>query len=327
MKTRSLALSVCWLLVFTPASAEQPDSAPPSQPPAAPSPETGSGRHHGPREGRTRHGHPPGCRCCGGRPLGIPFGYGYGYGGGWGGYGGVTIGAPIYSPTSLFDRLLFFGLSRSSPSPRTPTVRPRHHLEMSSPEARARAARQIELGDEAFARQQYAQAMGRYRNAIKAAPDRGEAQFRLAQAYLATGKFAQAADAIARGLRFDPSWPESGFNVQQFYAGNEAARLAHLERLAETARDDFDNPVLLFLLGYQLYFSHEPERALPFFERAMLLADDPDPILAFLQSSPRDLADRSTDPTNEASPGPKPGEDSQDDAHPAGGATPEAQKI
>ena len=310
MKTCCLGLTLSVLLPLS-ATAEQPASD--GQPKSGRAHHE-TGEHHGHGNTHRHHEHPPGCIT----PL---FLYGgYGYGGGFGGYTGIAIGQPGFSPALPFNR------SRVAPSRRPSRVR-RARSAMSSPEARARAARHLELGDRAFRKQEYARAMGRYRKAIKAAPDRAEARFRLAQAYLATGKFTQAVEAITRGLSLDPSWPEGDFNIKRFYDGNELSRLAHLERLAEAVRGDRDNADLLFLLGYQLYFSGEPDRALPFFERAWDLANNQDLVLPFLQAQPRELVENLGDAPEDALP-PRPSPEGPiEESEPADATPPQSQKI
>jgi len=345
MKACCLGLTLSVLLSLS-AAAEQPATppAPGGQPKARSAPHE-TGEHPRQGEAHRKHGHPPGCACCTGQPILIAplfsqggYGYGYGggsggygggyggYGGGLGGYNGISIGQPWYSPVSPFDLFSSVNRFRAAPSRRPRRVR-RTRSAMSSPEARARAARHLELGDRSFHEQKYARAMGRYRRAIKAAPDRAEARFRLAQAYFATGKFNQAVEAIARGLLLDPSWPEGDFNVKQFYDGNELSRLAHLEKLAEAVRDDRDNADLLFLLGYQLYFGDEPDRALPFFERAWDLAHNPDLVLPFLQAPPRELVEKLDDaPDDHLPPRPSP-DDPVEESGPADSTPPASQKI
>lgn len=329
MKACCLGLTLSVLLPLS-AAADQPATPPASggQPKAGRAPHE-TGEHHRHPNTHRKHGHPPDCACCGDQPILIAplfFHGGHGYGGGYGGYNGITIGQPGFLPASLFNRFSSVNRFRAAPSRRPARVR-RARTSMSSPEARARAARHLELGDRSFHKQEYARAMGRYRKAIKAAPDRAEARFRLAQAYFATGKFSQAIEALTRGLLLDPSWPEGDFDIKQFYDGNELSRLAHLERLAEAVRDDMDNADLLFLLGYQLYFSGEPDRALPFFERAWDLGEHPDLVLPFLQATPRELVEKpAVEPEDDLPPRPSPGNPTEE-SEPADSTPLKSQKI
>jgi Flp pilus assembly protein TadD len=60
----------------------------------------------------------------------------------------------------------------------------------------------------------------------------------------------------------------------------------HLERLRQTLRKHPDDPVLLFLLGYQLWFDGRKEEARPLFRRALPRAADRAAIERFLRALP-----------------------------------------
>lgn len=153
---------------------------------------------------------------------------------------------------------------------------------MANAEAMARAQRFIDFGDAKFAEGQYHAALQRYKDAAIAAPLWGEVYFRQGHALTVLGRYDQAATAYRRGMRNQPDWPQSDFNLLELFGGNRAALLASRERLAEAAADAPDDADMLFLLGVQIYFSGERERAQPFFREALELAQDRAHIEPFL---------------------------------------------
>lgn len=153
----------------------------------------------------------------------------------------------------------------------------------SHPEAQARARRFEQQGDRQFREKNYARAYELYRSARRAAPELAEVHFRIAQALTALGRFTSAVTAIQRGLRLDPTWPESEFDLNDLYGDDPLPLLSHQERLAIALADDMDNPDLLFLLGWQLFFTGQRAKARPFFERAAQLTGDSGHILPFLR--------------------------------------------
>jgi tetratricopeptide (TPR) repeat protein len=240
-----------------------------------------------------------------------PYGYSYSYY-----YNG--IGYPYYA--NGLDYLTQMGVSAqslaatlnahrrgyaatASAPAREPAIRPSH------PQAQARARRLIQEGDRRFRDKQYARAYDVYRSARRAAPDLAEVHFRIAQTLTALGRYTSAVTAIERGLRVDPTWPDSDFDLSDLYGDDPLPLLSHKERLAMALRDDMDNPDLLFLLGYQLFFTGDRARARPFFERAVQLTGDPSHLLPFLhvpvEELPNDRAVRLAEP-DDADQGPAP---------------------
>jgi tetratricopeptide (TPR) repeat protein len=168
------------------------------------------------------------------------------------------------------------GQAAAAPAALPEPPRPSH------PQARARARRFEHDGDEKFREKQYTRAYELYRSARRAAHDLPEVHFRIAQTLTALGHYTSAVTAIQRGLRLDPDWPASDFDLNELYGGDPLPLLSHKERLAMALRDDMDNPDLLFLLGYELFFSGDRAQARPFFERAAQLTGDPSHIVPFL---------------------------------------------
>ncbi len=157
-----------------------------------------------------------------------------------------------------------------------------------APEAdpKAENARQAKLGKQAFAKEEYARAAERFRQATAVMPQDPETHFLLAQAYFATGKYREAVAAIQEGLHWQPEWPTAKFRPRDLYGANAAEFTDHLKALEEAAQRLPNDPVLLFLLGYQLWFDGRQEEARRLFERAARLVADPAHIEPFLRSKP-----------------------------------------
>jgi hypothetical protein len=150
------------------------------------------------------------------------------------------------------------------PPPREPP------LPVPAPEADLRAvyARQVALARQAFAAGEYGRAELRLRDAIAAVPDEPEAYFLLAQTRFALGKYREAIDAITAGMRLRPDWPTATFRPLELYDGNVAEYAEHMQRLAEAFTRWPDDPVLLFLSAYEMWFDGRKAEATALFERA-----------------------------------------------------------
>jgi hypothetical protein len=144
------------------------------------------------------------------------------------------------------------------------------------PEAdpRAESARQIALGKGAFAAGEYGRAAQRFRQAVQADPGNAPAHFLLAQAEVALGKYDPAVAAIQAGLRLDPDWPTASFRPVTLYDGNVADLPQHLQALEGALARHPDDPILLFLHAYQLWFDGRQEEARRLFQRAAAVAPD-----------------------------------------------------
>lgn len=203
---------------------------------------------------------------------------------------GYYYGPPVYFDFGYYPQPWDFGYSWSDPYPPIataplpqPLVAPENvepklpgKPRPSNPEAVARAARYLTAGDEHFAAQRYRDANARYRTATETAPDLVEAFFRQGQALLATTQYELAGKAFKRGLRLGPKWPQASFDLADLYGANLAAKSAHMEALAAAAGDAPHDGTLWLLVGLELYFDGQRERALPFFRKAASLLADAD---------------------------------------------------
>jgi Tetratricopeptide repeat len=137
------------------------------------------------------------------------------------------------------------------------------------------AARQMTLGKQAFAAQEYGRAAARFQEAIRVAPDEALAYFLLAQADLALGKYREATAAIHEGLRRKADWPASDFRPIELYGGNVADYTEHLDQLRQAQNQNPNDPVLLFLYAYQLWFDGRQDEARILFRKALPLVTEP----------------------------------------------------
>jgi tetratricopeptide (TPR) repeat protein len=141
--------------------------------------------------------------------------------------------------------------------------------------AKLENARQIRLGREAFAGREYSRAERRFHEAIAVLPQDHLAYFLLAQARVALGKYQEAVASIHAGMRLQTNWPTALFWPRDLYESNGADYTEHLKRLADAQALYADDPVLLFLYGYELWFDDRREEARPFFQRAAVKSADP----------------------------------------------------
>ena len=148
-----------------------------------------------------------------------------------------------------------------------------------------RSIRYQAQGDEYFAKANYLQAYGHYKQAITAAPTRPEPRFRLALALAATTNYSLAVEEIKRAMRFDPNWPQTGPQLDELFgAENILGKNAVLHKVAGWVREDIRDPDRLFLMGVLLHFNDDPDKSHTFFEASSTLATVPIYAQAFLEA-------------------------------------------
>jgi hypothetical protein len=147
--------------------------------------------------------------------------------------------------------------------------------------------RHIRLGREAFAAREYGRAERRFQDAVGVLPQDSLAYFLLAQTQLAQGKYQESVAAIQAGLRLNANWPSALFWPRDLYEGNVADYVEQMKTLADTQARFGEDPVLLFLLGYELWFDDRREEARPLFIRAAAKAADPTFSYRFVPPIPR----------------------------------------
>jgi tetratricopeptide (TPR) repeat protein len=117
-------------------------------------------------------------------------------------------------------------------------------------------------------------------------PASGEGHFLLAQALLALAKYDDAFEAIREGLKRRPDWPQSGFRPVALFGDEVADYADQMDRLDSLLEWHPNDPVLVFLRGYQLWFDGRQDEARTWFVRAAQLLPDPSPAERFLQGGP-----------------------------------------
>jgi hypothetical protein len=147
---------------------------------------------------------------------------------------------------------------------------------------KAEGEQQLKLGREAFAAREYGRAIQRFRDAAKRLPDDATPLFLLGQGLFAAGRYPEAVEAIRAGVGLRPDWPGARFAPRDLYGPNAADFADHMRRLREALDLLPDDPVLLFLYGYELWFDGRQEEARPLFRRARPAAADPAVIDRFL---------------------------------------------
>lgn len=144
-------------------------------------------------------------------------------------------------------------------------------------------ARQLAFGKQAFLARQYGQAERRFQEAARLLPKDAVTPFLLAQTQMVLGKYQEAVSSIHAGLRLKPDWPGSTFRPIELYGPNVADYAEHLELLRDAHRLNPQDPVLLFLLAYQLWFDGQKEEARVLFRQAAARVADPSFIDLFLR--------------------------------------------
>jgi len=149
--------------------------------------------------------------------------------------------------------------------------------------AEARARRAIQRGDALFRHHQFRKARDRYRNATRSAPHLADVFFRRGTAELALGLWDAAAASFRRGLALPNDWAASPFRWEDVYG--EDGRTAQEKTLDRLVREVTRHPLngdRMFLLGLQLHFDGQAERAAIFFRRAAQLLRNPAYLMPFL---------------------------------------------
>jgi hypothetical protein len=217
-----------------------------------------------------------------------------------------TPGFLVYYPTTVFsfqvvappvvpavavnaapaNPVLPAAMANNPPAPqRDPAPRPK--LKATHAEQKARAGRYIGFGDTNFEQQKYHAAFTRYQTAIEIAPDVAESFFRQAFALVALGRYEKAAAAFRRGLQIRSDWRGTPFRLDELYGGAAVAKTQHIETLARAVEANPFDADLLLVLGMQLFFDGQADRAAVFFARAAQLGAHEDHLLDDFLGKPK----------------------------------------
>ena len=155
-------------------------------------------------------------------------------------------------------------------------------------EARKKADRFIEIGDQRFQEQKFHDALLRYKMAIEASPDYAVAHLRHGFSLIGNRRYEEAAVALKKAFTLDSEIVKSGFRIDQLYDDNRLARQAHEEGLAQAVLDAPSSGDLHFVMGMWLVFSGDLDRSRKFFEKARELGVDSG-VVAQAENAGRDL--------------------------------------
>lgn len=124
--------------------------------------------------------------------------------------------------------------------------------------------------------------------AIDVDPSQPRGYFLLAQANYALGKYQAAVEAIENGLKRQMDWPASPFQLKkELYQGQEDEWILQRKWLEEARSRRPNDPSLMFLQAYQLWFDGQRPEAAKLFREARNLAADPFFIDQFLRALPQ----------------------------------------
>ena len=93
-------------------------------------------------------------------------------------------------------------------------------------------------------------------------------------------------------MKLQPDWPNSKFDPRALYRNNPAEYAEHLDLLRQAVQSNPQEPSLLFLYGYQLWFTGRHEEAKDYSQKAKPMVTDPKPIDQFLRAPKQPVAAR-----------------------------------
>jgi hypothetical protein len=128
------------------------------------------------------------------------------------------------------------------------------------------AQRYLALGDEQFAKGEFAQALRHYRRAGEAAPDFSAAFFRQGFAYIASNRSDFAAAAFRRGLGLDPNWNESRFDLARLLGDSSDQFEQHAAQMRTKAETRSMNSDTYFTLGVLHFVNNDDQAATAYFD-------------------------------------------------------------
>jgi tetratricopeptide (TPR) repeat protein len=144
------------------------------------------------------------------------------------------------------------------------------------------SAQLIALGQQSFARSQFADAANAFAAATAALHeldgqpvDQIPAECRIAPLALSDAlfgqkKYTQAAAAVQDGFHFIPQWASVGGDIRKHFADPAVYELL-FDDLRDNATAHQDDPSLQFLFGYQLFFSGRKVAAKEYFQKTLKL--------------------------------------------------------
>ncbi|HEY1379989.1 MAG TPA: tetratricopeptide repeat protein [Gemmataceae bacterium] len=152
------------------------------------------------------------------------------------------------------------------------------------PDPKAEHVTLILNGRRAFAAGEYGRSAELFLRATAAHPESADADFLLAQAQLALGKYPEAVAAAFRGMSRQPDWPATGPALRDLYGGQAERLSEHRRRLDEAVAADPADPALAFLRAYVVWFVGDRDSARALFRALRDRVSRPDVIDRFLAS-------------------------------------------
>lgn len=195
----------------------------------------------------------------------------------------VPYPLPYVAPVSTPAPLVRPELPRPEAPPAEGKAPDRPQVPQDDLEARAKMEAELRAGTADFNLGDFARALKHYEAAHHHLPLDPLPLFHQGQAHLALGNYQRAIVVIQRGLKWKPDWANSEFRPRALYGHRTAAYDRHLGQLAELIEKNPNDPGLLFLLGYQLWFDGKQDQARPLLRRAAALAIDSDHLKSFLK--------------------------------------------
>ena len=138
---------------------------------------------------------------------------------------------------------------------------------------RGNAQKDLALGVRQFQNGSFRKAAEQFEDSAENAGDDPTPSFFLAQSRFAVGDWAGAARAVRQGLQTNPDWVELGFDLRQLYGREDRFQSQLTELAAHLKQTPLDRDAL-FLLGFELFFSGQKDRAQVIFERVARLESD-----------------------------------------------------
>jgi Flp pilus assembly protein TadD len=135
----------------------------------------------------------------------------------------------------------------------------------------------LDQGVAAFRDGEFGVALLRFRQADETVPPAPRALFFQTHAYIAVGKYQEAAETLRKALEGQPNaFPAMAFAPKkELYDGDENAWANHRKRLEQAHELDAKNADCLYLLGYLAWFDGQRDAAVGYFQQARALVADP----------------------------------------------------
>jgi hypothetical protein len=152
------------------------------------------------------------------------------------------------------------------------------------PDPKLEHAAFVQVARQAFSAGEYGRAVDLARQANSVFGEPADADFLLAQALFALGKYPEATATIHRGMTKQPDWPVSGTPLHELYGAHPERLSDQRRQLEDAAAADRSDLRLEFLRAYILWFDRERDGARRLFKQLGGRVTRPDIIDQFLQN-------------------------------------------